>query len=161
MLEKQKFLQLWLISPVEELPLHPCSPPPGRRDDICRCRLCPTIFPHPSLWDCFPIWAFGVKQTQKYFFVVYILVHAWELALWDPTDCSPPCPWDSPGKNTGVGCNALLQGSSWPRDQTQGSNSHLLHCMQILYHWATKEAQHILVPALIMGQWSLCSCSVF
>ena len=28
------------------------------------------------------------------------------------------CPWDSPGKNTGVGCHFLLQGSSWPRDQT-------------------------------------------
>ena len=26
------------------------------------------------------------------------------------------CPWDSPGKNTGVGCHALLQGSSRPRD---------------------------------------------
>ena len=29
----------------------------------------------------------------------------------DPVDCSPPrllCPWDSPGKNTGVGCHALL-----------------------------------------------------
>ena len=25
------------------------------------------------------------------------------------------CPWDSPGKNTGVGCHALLWGSSWPR----------------------------------------------
>ena len=32
------------------------------------------------------------------------------------------CPWDSPGKNTGVGCHALLQGI-FP---TQGSNSHLL-----------------------------------
>ena len=28
--------------------------------------------------------------------------------LCDPIDCSPSCPWDSPGKNTGV--NALLQG---------------------------------------------------
>ena len=28
------------------------------------------------------------------------------------------CPWDSPGKNTGVGCRALLQGSSPPRDGT-------------------------------------------
>ena len=30
----------------------------------------------------------------------------------DPMDCSPPsllCPWDSPGKNIGVGCHALLQ----------------------------------------------------
>ena len=29
------------------------------------------------------------------------------------------CPWDSPGKNTGVGCHFLLRGSSPPRDQTR------------------------------------------
>ena len=32
--------------------------------------------------------------------------------LCDPTDGSPLgslCPWDSPGKNTGVGCHFLLQ----------------------------------------------------
>ena len=49
------------------------------------------------------------------------------------------CPWDSPGKNTGVGCHALLQGI-FP---TQGSNLHflqLLHCRLILYHWTTGEA---------------------
>ena len=33
------------------------------------------------------------------------------------------CPWDSPGKNTGVGCHALLQ----------GSKPGLLHWRQILY----------------------------
>ena len=37
------------------------------------------------------------------------------------------CPWDSPGKNTGVSCHALLQGI-FP---TQGSNPHLLS----LLHW--------------------------
>ena len=37
------------------------------------------------------------------------------------------CPWDSPGKNTGVGCHSLLQGI-FP---TQGSNTHLL----CLLHW--------------------------
>ena len=47
------------------------------------------------------------------------------------------CPWDFPGKNTGVACHFLLQGI-FP---TQGSNLHLLHCRQILYHWATWEAQ--------------------
>ena len=31
------------------------------------------------------------------------------------------CPWDSPGKNTGVGCRALLQGPSQCRDQTHVS----------------------------------------
>ena len=29
---------------------------------------------------------------------------------------------DSPGKNSGVGCHAYLQGSSWPRDGTQVSH---------------------------------------
>ena len=37
------------------------------------------------------------------------------------------CPWDSPGKNTGVGCRALLQGIFW----IQGLNLCLLN----LLHW--------------------------
>ena len=40
------------------------------------------------------------------------------------------CAWDSPGKNTGVGCHALLQGI-FP---TQGSIPGLLHCRWILHH---------------------------
>ena len=37
-------------------------------------------------------------------------------------------PWDSPGKNTGVGCHFLLRGI-FP---TQGSNPSLPHCRQML-----------------------------
>ena len=47
--------------------------------------------------------------------------------------CSPPgssVHGDSPAKNTGVGCHALLQGI-FP---TQGSNPGLPHCRQIPYH---------------------------
>ena len=50
--------------------------------------------------------------------------------LCNPTDCSPPgssVHGDSPGKDTVVGCHALLQGI-FP---TQGSNPGLLHCGQI------------------------------
>ena len=56
--------------------------------------------------------------------------------LCGPVDCSLPgssAHGDSPGKNTGVGCHALLQGI-FP---TQGSNLHLLcllYWKQILYH---------------------------
>ena len=39
------------------------------------------------------------------------------------------CPWNSPGKNTGVGCHSLLQGV-FP---TQESNLSLQHCRQTLY----------------------------
>ena len=48
------------------------------------------------------------------------------------------CPWDSPGKNTGVGCHALLQGN-FP---TQGSNPGLLHCRWIL-HWLSHQGSPI------------------
>ena len=47
--------------------------------------------------------------------------------LYDPMDCRLLCPWDSPGKNIGVGCHALLQDIFL----TQGSNLHLL----CLLHW--------------------------
>ena len=48
-------------------------------------------------------------------------------------DCSLPgnfCPWNSSGKNTGMGCHFLLQ---WIFP-TQESNLGLPHCRQILYH---------------------------
>ena len=38
------------------------------------------------------------------------------------------CPWTSPGKNTGLGSHSLLHGI-FP---TQGSNSGLPHCRQVL-----------------------------
>ena len=40
------------------------------------------------------------------------------------------CPWNSPGRNTGVGCHFLLHGV-FP---TQESNPDLPHSRQILYH---------------------------
>ena len=43
--------------------------------------------------------------------------------------------WNSPGQNTGVGSHFLLQEIFL----TQGLKPCLLHCRQILYHWATRE----------------------
>ena len=45
------------------------------------------------------------------------------------------CPWESPGKNTRVGCHALLQGNLL----TQGSNPGLLHCRRIFSHLSHQE----------------------
>ena len=63
-------------------------------------------------------------------------VHAKSLqscpTLCDPMDCSPPgssVHGESPSKNTGVGCHALLL-RIFP---TQGSNPGLPHCRRILY----------------------------
>ena len=60
--------------------------------------------------------------------------------LCDPMDCSPPgssIRRDSPGKNTGVGCRALLQGIFPTRDRTQVS--HIVG--RFFTIWATRKAQ--------------------
>ena len=58
----------------------------------------------------------------------------------------PLHPWDSPGKNTGVGCHFLLQGI-FP---TQGSNTGLLHCRWILYHLSHQKSPRILLSLLLI-----------
>ena len=45
------------------------------------------------------------------------------------------CPWNSPGRDTGVGSHSLLQGI-FP---TQESNPGLPHCRQILYCLSNQE----------------------
>ena len=65
------------------------------------------------------------------------------LTLCNPMDCSPPgssVHGISLGKNTGVGCSALLQKIF----QTQGLNLGLPHCRQILYHLNHKGSPRIL-----------------
>ena len=67
-------------------------------------------------------------------------------------DCSPPgssVHGDSPGKSSGVGCHALLQGI-FP---TQGSNPGLLHCRQILYFLSHQGSPRILA-------WVACPFSI-
>ena len=65
------------------------------------------------------------------------------LTLCDPMDCSLPgssVHEDSPGKNTGVGCHALLQGI-FP---TQGSNPGYPLCKRILYQLSHQGSPRIL-----------------
>ena len=59
------------------------------------------------------------------------------------TDCSLPGSFvhgESPDKNTGLGCHALLRGI-FP---TQGSNPGLLHFRQVLYHLSHEGSPRIL-----------------
>ena len=67
------------------------------------------------------------------------------LTLCNPMDCSPPgssVHEDSPGKNTGVGCHALLRGI-FPN---QGSNPGLPYCRWILYQLSHQGSQPIPSP---------------
>ena len=68
---------------------------------------------------------------------LWLFVNLWTIAH------QALCSWDSPGKNTGVGCHVFLQGT-FP---TKGSNPYLLcllHCRWILYCWATGETSELL-----------------
>ena len=68
------------------------------------------------------------------------------LTLWDPMGCSPPgspVHGDSPGKNNGVACHALLQGI-FP---THGLNPHLL-CLQ---HWQAAISIYFTFASFIAG----------
>ena len=56
-----------------------------------------------SMWKC---------CSKSLAILLLMLSRVSRVQLCDPIDGSPPgspCPWDSPGKNTGVGCHFLLQ----------------------------------------------------
>ena len=70
--------------------------------------------------------------------------------FFDPMDCGPPGSsvfGDSPGKNTGVACHALLQGI-FP---TQGSNSGISHYKWLLYHLSHLSGGHFWDTAKVLG----------
>ena len=73
------------------------------------------------------------------------------LTLCNPMYCSPPgslVHGNSPGKHTGVGCHALLQGI-FP---TQGSTSGLPRCRWILYHLSYQESPYRYIGGFISNQ---------
>ena len=73
------------------------------------------ISPHMR---CYPRRPYEIEKSHVWLFATHRL---------QPTRLL--CPWNSPGKNTGMGNHSLLQGIFL----TQGSNPDLPRCMQILY----------------------------
>ena len=87
---------------------------------------------HHSILPMFPPQT-GQCQASSRACAVLCLVAQSCSTLCDSMDYSPSSSsvhGDSPGKNTRVGCHALLQGIC----PTQGSNPGLPHCRWILYH---------------------------
>ena len=60
--------------------------------------------------------------------------------VWSVVRQAPLCPWNSPGKNTGVSSLSLLQGIFL----TQESNQGLPHCRWILYQLSYQGSPRIL-----------------
>ena len=69
-----------------------------------------------------------------------------------------PLSWNSPGKNTGAGCHALLQGIFL----TQGLNPRLLCLLhwQVLYHLCPLGSPGT-YPGDSMSSWPPLTCSSF
>ena len=89
-----------------------------------------------------------ISEKQKLKSSACLLLVVWKVnvivaqscpTLCDSTVCNTTrllCPWDTPGKNTGVSCHSLLQGV-YP---IQGSNPSLLLCKWVLSHSNQREA---------------------
>ena len=65
--------------------------------------------------------------------------------------------WNSPGKNTGVGCHALLQ-EIFP---TQGLNLALLHRRQIPCHLSHQGSPISLYPFIFFPYWQICFFNLY
>ena len=66
---------------------------------------------------------------------VFVVSHSVRTNCLQPHGLQPSrllCPWNSPGKNTGVGCHFLLQGVFWPRDWTH------ISCVSSTAGWFSK-----------------------
>ena len=63
------------------------------------------------------------------------------------------CPWDSPGKNSGVGCHAFLQGSSQPRGWIRVSYVSSIG-RQVLYVYDACVLSHV---QLFAAPWTVAS----
>ena len=90
-----------------------------------------TYIPGSGHLDCFYVLVFVNSASVNNAVPCFIAQSC--LSLCNPMYCSLPgssIHRDSPGKNTGVGCHALLQGFFL----TQGSNTGLPHYRQIIYH---------------------------
>ena len=97
---------------------------------------------NPRVWGAW----FGSLQSSTFVFIGVSSVNRSVVSdsLW-PHGLEPTrllCSWDSPSKNTGVGCHSLLQGISQPKDRTHISCSAgrfftvwVTHMTQQLHAW--------------------------
>ena len=111
-------------------------------------------------WRPFPFHSFPLSYCTFHCVCVHAKSLLSCLTLCNPMNPMEPtrflCPWNYPGKNTGVGCHFLLQ-EIFP---TQGWNPGFLHAGRFRTIWATREAPCVLVTGRLrihMARWGLLS----
>ena len=92
---------------------------------------------------CFSVGIYTYINTCNIYVYIYIYIciyilsqfsHVWLFVTLWTVACQASQSWNSPGKNAGVGCHALLQGV-FP---TQALNLCLLHWRRVFFYcWAT------------------------
>ena len=114
-----------------------------------RCRFDPWVvkIPWRRQWQPAPVFLPKNSHRQKNL-AGYSLWgrRVWVLSLL-PTQLL--CPWDSPGKSTGVSSHSLHQRIFL----TQGLNHHLLHFRQILHHLSHQESPFSKRGRYLMTGW--------
>ena len=127
---------LQAIFPTQGLSLHLCiagrfftTEPPGKPKGMT----CLSAYLDGSLYCSFLSHLKHSRNPRFYYkskilFVVVVSrsVLSDSLRVRELSPARPLCPWDFPGKNTGMGCHFLLQGISPP----QGWNPRLLHWLE-------------------------------
>ena len=105
-----------------------------------------STFTWPSLWLCLLFCPLEGHLSLD-LAVLSRSVMSDSATSWTVARQAPPCHGDSPGKNTGVGCHALLR-EIFP---TQGLNPGLPYCRWILYHLSHQGNPLDLGPTLNPG----------
>ena len=103
----------------------------------------------PALWDTRGLYLTQVGALKDTLVCCVCVSHSVVSDSLRPHGLEPTrllCPWNSPGKNTGVVSHFFLRGIFL----TQGSNLGLLHCRQILYHLSYQGSPLLSVGATIM-----------
>ena len=102
----------------------------------------------------FPSTSSFLDKERKIIVSHFVLSRSVMSNSWRPHGLQPTRllrPWDSPGRNSGVGCHFLLR-EIFP---TQGLNPGLLYCRQTLYHLSH---QGSLIFVLITHNYTLGRC---
>ena len=111
--------------------------------------ICKSIQTFLRLHDFYEAWSESVSDTD----VSYSLrPHE----STEPHNSPGSSPWNSPGKNTGVGRHFLLQGI-FP---TQGSNPALLLCRWVLYCLSHQRSHYRSIPVTKFHLNTIKSCSL-
>ena len=83
-------------------------------------------------------WLNWTELNSKKCYVCVNSVLSYSLRLYGLWPTRLLCPWNFPGKNTGVGCHFLLQ----EIEPASPVFFFFLHCRQILYHWTIGKAHN-------------------